>query len=293
MAIGNAVNSKSPGVQYLQNSGVFTAVDGSANTILLSGGSNTAPSFSTSTYPSTNAINTLLYASSANIMAALPTANSSILVTSSGGVPSLSGTLPFTVPVTTGGTGLATLTAHAIQVGNGTSAITQLAVGATGTVLTGVTGADPAFSATPTLTSVTFGSGSALSVYAVNSFTPTVVGGTIAGTTTYVTQTGYYIKIGNLVYFEAFVQWSNATGTGLIVLQNLPFTVSGSTTFVPVGSIYTNVAIATSTTYQCLLQGSSTQGIIYGFISATGVLVGSNIAINTANFISVSGCYSV
>lgn len=49
----------------------------------------TAPAFSTSTYPSTNAANTLLYASSANTMSALATANSGVLVTSSGGVPSI------------------------------------------------------------------------------------------------------------------------------------------------------------------------------------------------------------
>lgn len=51
------------------------------------------------------------------------------------------------ITVAQGGTGLATLTAHAVQVGNGTSAITQLTVGTTGQLLAGATGADPAFSA--------------------------------------------------------------------------------------------------------------------------------------------------
>lgn len=53
----------------------------------------------------------------------LATANSSILVTSAGGVPSLSGTLPFTLPVTTGGTGAATFSANLPLFGNGTSAL--------------------------------------------------------------------------------------------------------------------------------------------------------------------------
>ncbi len=61
---------------------------------MLQSGASTTPAWSTSTYPTTNAINTLLYASSANVMAALATANSSVLVTSSGGVPSLSTALP-------------------------------------------------------------------------------------------------------------------------------------------------------------------------------------------------------
>jgi hypothetical protein len=50
-----------------------------------------------------------------------------------------------------GGSGLTTLTAHALQVGNGTSPPIQLAVPASGTVLQGVASSDPAFSATPTL----------------------------------------------------------------------------------------------------------------------------------------------
>lgn len=68
---------------------------------LLMSGSSTAPIWSTSTYPTTNAINTLLYASSANVMAALATANNGVLVTSAGGVPSISSTLPTDIAVTT------------------------------------------------------------------------------------------------------------------------------------------------------------------------------------------------
>jgi hypothetical protein len=64
-----------------------------ARQLLLSGSSAT-PSWSTSTYPTTNAVNTLLWASSANVMAALATANSSILVTNSSGVPAWGTTLP-------------------------------------------------------------------------------------------------------------------------------------------------------------------------------------------------------
>lgn len=64
------------------------------------------------------------------------------------------GTLAFLsdpLAVNKGGTGLATLTAHSIQIGNGASTPTQLAVPASGTLLTGVASSDPAFSATPTL----------------------------------------------------------------------------------------------------------------------------------------------
>lgn len=56
---------------------------------MLQSGATGAPAWSTSTYPATNAANTLLYASSANTMAALATANDGVLVTSNAGVPSI------------------------------------------------------------------------------------------------------------------------------------------------------------------------------------------------------------
>jgi hypothetical protein len=55
-------------------------------TLLRADGTNW--SATTSTYPNTNAINTLLYASAANVMSALSTANNSGLLTNSSGVPS-------------------------------------------------------------------------------------------------------------------------------------------------------------------------------------------------------------
>jgi|SRR5690242_17543384 len=54
-----------------------------------------------------------------------------------------------------GGTGDSTLTNHGVLVGAGTSPITQLSVGATNSVLAGSTGADPAFTTTPTVVSLT------------------------------------------------------------------------------------------------------------------------------------------
>lgn len=63
-------------------------------------------------------------------------------------------TLAGTLIVANGGTGRTTLTNHGVLVGAGTTAITQLAVGTTGQVLTGVTGADPVFSA-PAASSIT------------------------------------------------------------------------------------------------------------------------------------------
>lgn len=59
---------------------------GSSGTLFQSSGAG-APAWTTSTYPATNAINTLLYASAANTMAALAATNRAVLGSSATGVP--------------------------------------------------------------------------------------------------------------------------------------------------------------------------------------------------------------
>lgn len=89
-----SLTASNGGIVY-SNASTLAVLAGTATAgQMLQSGASTTPAWSTSTYPATNGISTLLYASSANVMAALPTANSSVLVTSSGGVPSLSTTLP-------------------------------------------------------------------------------------------------------------------------------------------------------------------------------------------------------
>lgn len=85
-------------------------------------------------------------------------------------ITSLSG-LTTALSVAQGGTGRATLTTHGVLVGEGTAAINQLAVGTTGQVLVGATGADPAFGTT--VAGLTF----------TSAITPQSTGG-IVGTTT-------------------------------------------------------------------------------------------------------------
>jgi hypothetical protein len=67
---------------------------------MLQSGASTTPAWSTATYPATTTINQLLYSSSANTVTGLATANSSVLVTDSGGIPSLSTTLPSGISAT-------------------------------------------------------------------------------------------------------------------------------------------------------------------------------------------------
>lgn len=55
-----------------------------------------------------------------------------------------------------------------------------------------------------------------------STYTPTLVGATTAGTTTYTTQAGFYTQIGKMIFVDATVVISNSTGTGNMQMS-LPF----------------------------------------------------------------------
>jgi hypothetical protein len=59
--------------------------------------------------------------------------------------------------------------------------------------------------------------------YEQGTWTPTVVGGSTAGTTTYLSQFGDYVKIGRSVTVRLKVSYTAATGTGFLSIQGLPF----------------------------------------------------------------------
>lgn len=73
---------------------------GVAGTLYQSAGVGALPGFTTTTYPATNAINTIMYASSANVLGSIAAANSSVMITSGAGVPSMSTTLPSGISAT-------------------------------------------------------------------------------------------------------------------------------------------------------------------------------------------------
>jgi hypothetical protein len=156
---------------------------GSSGQILQSGGSSANPAYSTatypatatgtgtllradgtnwsattSTYPNTNAINTLLYASSANVMSALSTANNGVLITSATGVPSL------------------------------------LADGTTGQVLTATTGSPPSWANPATSGTVTSVSGTANQVAVATGTTTPVI--SLIGPYTPSTYTAHSVIVG-------------------------------------------------------------------------------------------------
>lgn len=99
---GASLTASNGGILYsTASTGAILAGTATANQMLQSG-SSTTPAWSTATYPATTTANQLLYSSSNNVIAGLATANSSVLATSAGGVPSLTTTLPSAVQVATG-----------------------------------------------------------------------------------------------------------------------------------------------------------------------------------------------
>lgn len=77
---------------------------------------------------------------------------------------------------------------------------------------------------------ISFDSGTnLLANYATGTWTPTIVGGTVGGTTTYTGQNGYYTRIGNMVMIQGLVTASAATGTGNVTLGGFPFTIKNQT----------------------------------------------------------------
>lgn len=158
-----------------------------------------------------------------------------------------------------GGTGRSTITAGAVLSGNSggsvlisnTGSAGQVfvgqAAGSTAQFITATAGANLtvtanattlswALSATPSVTSITFGAGTALSVYAEGTYVPTL-DGTVSGTTTYTIQQGYYTKVGNMVTCWGTVAGSAATGTGNATLGGFPFTIKNQSNYAPSGNI--------------------------------------------------------
>jgi hypothetical protein len=64
--------------------------------------------------------------------------------------------------------------------------------------------------------------------YEEGTWTPALLGGSTAGTTTHSSQDGFYTKIGRVVTINCYIQISAMTGTGDLRLSGLPFTSSSA-----------------------------------------------------------------
>jgi TM2 domain-containing membrane protein YozV len=219
------------------SAGAVLSGTATAYQVLLSGASTT-PAWSTATYPATTTANQLLYSSAANAVGGLTSADSSVLVTNTSGVPSLSSTLPsavqgnitsvgalssgslttgFTaVTVPLGGTGVSSTTAYGVLCGgtSTTSAFQNAGAGSLNQVLTS-NGA----SSLPTWQAPTAGAITNYSNYSTSSQIMTVNTTPQAVTSTNITiAAGTYLIIYNL---SCAVTPGNYASEGLNVISEL------------------------------------------------------------------------
>lgn len=97
---------------------------------------------------------------------------------------------------------------------------------------------------------------------ATGTFTPTLVGNSVAGTTTYSSQNGYYTQIGNLVTVIGTINYTAATGTGNMLIGGLPFTIKNQTQGNTMGSVLVSSA---GTAWPA----GTTSTVIYGQLNTT------------------------
>jgi hypothetical protein len=91
---GASLAASNGGIFYSNaTTGAILSGTATANQVLLSG-TSAAPAWSTATYPATTTVSQILYSSSTNVIGGITTGNNGVLITSAGGVPSISSTIP-------------------------------------------------------------------------------------------------------------------------------------------------------------------------------------------------------
>lgn len=129
--------------------------------------------------------------------------------------------------------------------------------------------------------------------YEEGTFTPTIRGTGTAGSGTYTTQVGRYTKIGNRVYFNLYLAWTNLTGqSGTLAVGSLPFTANSTTNSFSAVSL----ADATNLTWTAayLLTGyvnPNTDTII--FSQSSGGIASSGVTVDTSGGVMLAGHYEV
>lgn len=127
-------------------------------------------------------------------------------------------------------------------------------------------------------TGISFDNGAnTLNFYSTGTFIPTIVGKTIAGATTYISQGGLYTRIGDRVFIDVSVSWSGTTGTGDLQIQGMPFTVNASAgTSIDIGTYAVATAAGTTNAYASPNPSTTTMdiyliAIVAGTLSAAPI----------------------
>lgn len=128
--------------------------------------------------------------------------------------------------------------------------------------------------------------------YEEGTWTAVVIGSTIAGTASYSSQNGLYVKIGRLVTFSTYCDWNSGTGTGTLQIGGLPFTAD-STAVYPACSIgeVNNITLTSLNVMTARVQISSTKIFIQQYPIGGGAA--TSVSYDSSGYIVLSGSYYI
>jgi hypothetical protein len=129
-----------------------------------------------------------------------------------------------------------------------------------------------------------------LNDYEEGTFTPTIVGSTVAGVGTYSGQSGIYTKVGRQVTVQIYLNWSAHTGTGNIRVGNLPFTNTSNFWSASVGYL-NNIALTAGSVMTAFVEASASYIVLWQY--PTGGGAASEVPIDVAGAIVLSASYTV
>ncbi len=119
-------------------------------------------------------------------------------------------------------------------------------------------------------------------------WTPVVIGQGTTGVGTYTFQSGYYHRIGAMIFIDANVLWTAHTGAGGMRIIDLPFTVRGMPSYDPYGAVnIINIAYGARTAFFEFI----TNNRIGRFRSSRDNNTNGNVAISAAGQIMISAMY--
>jgi hypothetical protein len=116
-------------------------------------------------------------------------------------------------------------------------------------------------------------------------FTPVIQGSTSAGVGTYTSQSGSYVKNGNVVTFQLDISWTAHTGTGDIQIAGFPYAPINAEPQ-PIGWVWANGLSITGQATFGLLGGQT-----YGALGAINNGTYSPVALDTNASLRISGSY--
>lgn len=127
--------------------------------------------------------------------------------------------------------------------------------------------------------------------YKEGTWSPTLIGTTIAGAGTYSVRSGLYTKIGNVVTFRINLTWSAHTGTGDLRISDLPYAIGSSGNSIPFSVI--SYSLLTGAGRILGASGNGGTGSIGLITLPTGGGAYGFLAVASSGDIAISGSYSV